>query len=280
MPAAIPLVASAFSVGGGVWAAGGLAGIAAGGLTLTSGLMIAGGVMSGLGALTGNAKLARIGAVASLAGGVGQALGVGANAATAATAPSTATAGSTIGDALAKGTLGAELAGVAPAAEAASTGAGLLESAGAGLFESAAAPSVFDTATNPFLAGNEALLGTGPSLSASGTGAAAAELANSPLGPMPPMGAETARSGGILGRIGDVGRWIEDNPNQAKLVGGLIEGAAGPYLQKQKLKAELDARKSYDDWVRQRYSDSVRNLVIPSMFAPAPVGGIIGGQRG
>lgn len=272
MPAAVPLVASAFSVGAGVAAAGGIAGIAAGGLTLTSGLMIAGGALSGLGALTGNAKLARIGAVASLAGGVGQALGVGANAATAATAPSTATAGSTIGDALAKGTLGAELAGVAPAAEAASTGAGLLESA--------AAPSVFDTATNPFLAGNEALLNAGPSLSASGTGAAAAELANSPLGLMPPMGAETARSGGILGRIGDVGSWIERNPNQAKLVGGLIEGAAGPYLQKQKLKNELDARKSYDDWVRQRYSDSVRNLVIPSMFAPAPVGGIIGGQRG
>lgn len=262
MPAAVPLVASAFSVGAGVAAAGGIAGIAAGGLTLTSGLMIAGGALSGLGALTGNAKLARIGAVASLAGGVGQALGVGANAATAAAAPSTATAGSTIGDALAKGTLGAELAG-----------AGLLESAGA-------ATSVFDTATNPFLAGNEALLNAGPSLSASGTGAAAAELANSPLGLMPPMGAETARSGGILGRIGDVGSWIERNPNQAKLVGGLIEGAAGPYLQKQKLKNELDARKSYDDWVRQRYSDSVRNLVIPSMFAPAPVGGIIGGQRG
>lgn len=273
MPAAIPLVASAFSVGAGVAAAGGLAGIAAGGLTLTSGLMIAGGVLSGLGTLTGNAKLARIGAVASLVGGAGQALGIGANAATAATAPSTATAGSTIGDALAKGTLGAELAGAAPAAEAASAGAGLFDSAGA-------ATSVFDTATNPFLAGNEALLGTGPSLSATGTGAAAAELANSPLGLMPPAGAETARSGGILGRIGDVGDWIENNPNQAKLVGGLIEGAAGPYLQKQKLKAELDARKSYDDWARQRYSDSVRNLVIPSMFAPAPVGGIIGGQRG
>lgn len=273
MPQAIPLVAAAFSVSAGLTAGG-----------IMGGLMVAGGALTGLGALTGNKKLARIGAIASLAGGVGSALGElgtaasGAGAGGALQTGANATAGNTIADAIGGGTAAGDLAGAvasgaAPAAEAVAgeVGKGILESAGSG---GSVFGSVLDT--NPFMGG--AAASATPSLASpmnavSGLGNTAGTF-----------GQAAAEPAGLLARAGDfakgVGGWIEKNPQSAKLVSGLIEGAASPYLNKLKLKDQLEMEQRYANWVRQKYSDSVRNLQIPSIFAPVPSAGIISGQRG
>lgn len=79
----------------------------------------------------------------------------------------------------------------------------------------------------------------------------------------------------------DASAWMRQNPEITKLAGGLVGGAA-KYFGDQQL-AEDNARRqmAYQDWVRQRYSDSVRNLQVPRLnrTAAAP-GGIIGGARG
>ena len=62
---------------------------------------------------------------------------------------------------------------------------------------------------------------------------------------------------------------------------GLVQGAMKSYGDEELAKNDMKRQMAYKDWVRQRYSDSVRNLVIPSPVSTAAgPSGIIAGQRG
>ena len=79
----------------------------------------------------------------------------------------------------------------------------------------------------------------------------------------------------------EAGKWIEKNPTTAKLGGGLVAGAMSYLGQNQLAEDQVKRQMAYQDWVRQRYSDSVRNLTVPSVVRTAPqTAGIIGGARG
>lgn len=78
--------------------------------------------------------------------------------------------------------------------------------------------------------------------------------------------------------------WAEKNPQTAKLASGIIQGAAGAYGQNSAATAAVREQQRLQDLVRQRYSDSVRNLVVPSLSTPAaprvgPIG-LINGSGG
>ena len=272
MPAAIPVAASVFGAisGAGTFAAaGGLAALAAGSAgALLAGATVVGSVLTGVGALTGNARLTKVGAAIGLVGGIGTALSK-------ATAPGAlaetakATAGNTVSDAI---------AAQSPAAQALAEGA---KRAAPGLLEQAAGPPLAGALeqANPFLAGGESLAApalTAPALTADTGGLI---FGQSPLTATPAAVPPPSSGLGLIGSaVRSVTDFIQANPEAAKLYGGVLQGAMKPYLDKQAMQQKLNADKKWADWVSQRYSDSVRNLVIPSPIPPAP--GIIAGQRG
>jgi hypothetical protein len=79
----------------------------------------------------------------------------------------------------------------------------------------------------------------------------------------------------------DFDKFTKENPGLTKVGGGLLQGAM-MYAGQQQLASDNAKRQmAYQDWVRQRYSDSLRNLTVPSVVRTAPAtGGIIGGVRG
>jgi hypothetical protein len=261
MPAAIPIAAAAFGVGSGIAALGAATTI---GGTLLAGATIVGSALTGIGALTGNQRLTKVGALVGAVGGIGTAL-TRATAAGAAADAAKATAANNVADAI---------AAKSPAAQALTEGAssaaapGLLEAAGGSPLSSALEQA------NPFLTGGESL--AAPSLSSAL--ADGGILGNSALTATPAAAAPS----GILDRVAGFGQGVSDfiksNPEAAKLYGGVIQGAMKPYLERQALKDRMAVEKKYEEWARQKYSDSVRNLVIPSPVPFAP--GIIQGQRG
>jgi hypothetical protein len=70
--------------------------------------------------------------------------------------------------------------------------------------------------------------------------------------------------------------WVNANPEAAKQVSGLLGGAAKSYGDQAAEEAAWENRRKYQQWMQQRYSDSVRNLTVP-MYRR---GGILGGQGG
>lgn len=281
MPAAIPFIAAYYAVGAGVTAA-----VAAGGLTLASGLMIAGGALSFAGAASGNQKLSRLGAVAMLGGGIASLAGSSANAASAADAvrmsdevyagantaplaetPVTAAAPAT-GSAAADAAQAAELADAAQAARLADAPAPASSTAladapavtpQAGLVDSAAAQNVplgsqSAIVENPYFPQN----GWGQDTLSNVTAGAGA----GPSGP---------------GMIEQFSQWMRANPEATKVGGGLVKGAMEYYGQQQFADDQMKRQQSYMDWVRQRYSDSVRNLTIPALVRNQ---GVVNGARG
>lgn len=298
MPQAIPLIGAAFSISSGVAAAGGVAAIAAGGLsalTLTSGLMIAGGALSAVGAITGNKKLSTLGAVMGLAGGIGNAMGKASSVTDAASAAKEAAGTTTtanVGGNVAQGAAADALPSVAESAARTATEAGKAIGEQGVLQQAMSAPTGPD-----FGAINEALPGPdagGIVDAARGAQASAPSAAASPnygtyatesRGFYPDIQAqlEPSSGGGWWDTIKSLGRdfdkFTKDNPGLAKALGGVAEGVGGYVSQQQLMKDRMKAEMKYGDWVRQRYSDSVRNLTVPTVRVPAP-GGIIGGARG
>ena len=79
----------------------------------------------------------------------------------------------------------------------------------------------------------------------------------------------------------DATDWMKKNPEATKLGGGLVQGAMQYYGNQQIADDNVKRQMAYQDWVRQRYSDSMRNLTVPSVVRTASAsGGIIGGARG
>jgi hypothetical protein len=80
---------------------------------------------------------------------------------------------------------------------------------------------------------------------------------------------------------GKVSGWMKKNPNTTKLASGIIGGAANYYGQMEAAEQQYKNRLAYEDWARQRYSDSVRNIQVPRLIRQGTgTGGIIGGARG
>ena len=281
MPMAIPLVASAFSISAGLTAGG-----------LLGGMMVAGGAIGGLGAITGNKKLMTLGSVLGLAGGVGSAMGLGEVAkntagdvaAKAAGDAAKATAGNTIAD-----TTGTAV-GATEAAKGALDVASDVATADQGLINNALSK------TAPAAGGAPETLGAYQSPSdmalAAGTKTANAsadfwsKLTNGAgsLGAGDAMTAVKNTASTLwdagTGAIKDVSAWAEKNPNTAKIGAGLVGGAMNYMGQQQMAKDAMDRQMKYTDWVRQRYSDSVANLRIPTLSTPQGSQGIIAGSRG
>lgn len=289
MPALIAIAGAAFSVSAGMTA------IAAGS-SIIGGLMVAGGALAGIGTLTGNKKLAKIGGILSLAGGLGNlAQGLVKE-----------TAGKAAADAAAQ---------EAAKATAGNTIADVTGTATEGLSEAAGAASVADDVAMMGNVGNGApLAGAGGDILQASYGMPSQGLLQGGFaeagglgGPMPAggpgfevgsIGAPAQPPGMIQRLFGDtavgktaaswadsagnamkgVDAWTKANPTMAKVASGMIQGAAGYYGQTQAMKDNMERQKQYADWVRQRYSDSVRNLTIPAPTAQLSPG-IIGGSR-
>lgn len=291
MPAAIPFVAAAFSVAEGV-------ALVSAGSALLGGLMVAGGALTAVGALTGNQKLGMIGGVLSLAGGIGNAVSQASSAAEAAKVADSAygAAANRGADTLsAMGAADDTAAAVAnTSAEAASSGTASLPGDYGGTIaeEMAKTPQPFNPV--PGAGGTPAPDGLIDSASSSNvpTTAARADLAGGTYGPgatpAAPAASIAAPDGSSLSwwdkakqMASDTSSWMKANPETTKLAGGLVQGAMGYYGQQQLADDNLKRQMKYQDWIRQRYSDSVRNLQIPSpLSTTAQPQGIISGSRG
>jgi len=310
MPAAVPLVGAAFSISSGVAAAGGLSAIAAGGLsalTLTSGLMIAGGAMTAIGTLTGNKKLATIGSVLGLAGGIGSALGKGAETAAAdvagsAAAEAGASTTANVGGEIAQGAVADTATSVAESATKTASaagdalrGGGLIETAAQGPLDALGQEAAGAAFAQPVAPAAEALTGTpmaAPGAPAPAVVAPSEAVRNygTPLtenrGFSPNIAAAPDTGVGWWDKMKDFGKdfakFTKENPTLTQVGGGLIYGVAQGIGNENAVKKQAAERKKYDEWVSQRYSDSVRNLTIGAVGGrkPVPSGGIIGGARG
>lgn len=97
---------------------------------------------------------------------------------------------------------------------------------------------------------------------------------------IPGAGAPAAKGSwwdGVISRAQQAGKWLEQNPKMAKFLGAAVMGGAGHYAQM----SALEEKQKREDWLRQNYSDSVRNLRVPRLTVQQPgTAGIIGGARG
>jgi len=76
-------------------------------------------------------------------------------------------------------------------------------------------------------------------------------------------------------------KFTKEYPELTNNAAGLIKGAFGYYGDQQKAEDDQQRKMAYQDWQRQRYSDSVRNLRVPGLVRTTPqTGGIIAGARG
>lgn len=311
MPAAIPLVGAAFSIG---------AGITAGVTTLVGGLMVAGGALTAVGTLTGNSKLQKIGGVMSLVGG-GIGAFESLTSAASSVAPSASSGVSSAVDtatsaasqaATEAASQGAQAAAASQAAEVAATQAaaqnpGLLQSAMGEFAPTATQYGAFgeaplgqalaqnqgvisQAATNPLLTTQEAIAASAPGASAGSPALNMAEFqqmaptatqygafGEAPLNPPAPK----SWWDGFTDKAQRAGQWIEQNPKTAQVLGQAVQGAASYYGPLAAAEEQQKRAMAYQDWVRQRYSDSVRNLRVPRLTQQAPAtAGIIGGARG
>lgn len=296
-------------------AAGGLSA-----LTLTSGLMIAGGALTGVGALTGNKKLMTLGSVLGLAGGVSSlASKAGEAAGAAATAEAASQAAAEAGVSTTANVGGNVVQGADLATTAAETASNAASQAGvSALADSAPSGVIRDAVAEPWALNGPGeagpLAGSAPQSAAAAPSMAADPM--SVVGPSQDTGliAQAGQGGPMTGTRFDLqqgtydggysGRgpdsipgqagsaspgswwskatdWMKKNPEATKIGGGLVQGAMQYYGNQQIADDNVKRQMAYQDWVRQRYSDSVRNLTVPSVVRTAPAtGGIIGGARG
>jgi hypothetical protein len=318
MPMVIPLVAAAFEAYAGVAAlAAGAEGLAA----VTAGLGIAGGALTAVGTITGNKNLTMIGSVAGLAGGIGtlassagdltvDAAGEGTDAA--AHGFNAAQDTGLVDDAATSAPAtdaGANLAG-------APTTGGIVGNANPNLATPPVTPEASSAGTmtgtppadpnaGPDMS-NGAYGGSAPPAAPTTPGAAPPATSNVPdfakgsygggaqpgtagAPPGSPYGAgpsgAPSTDGSWYSQLGDVlhagAAWSQQNPALTKVAGGLVQGAMQYYGSQQLAEANLNRAKNYQDWARQRYSDSVRNLTVPTIgISAAPSSGIIAGAKG
>ena len=79
----------------------------------------------------------------------------------------------------------------------------------------------------------------------------------------------------------DFDKFTKENPGLTKVGGGLLQGAMTYAGNQQMASDNVKRQMAYQDWVRQKYSDSLLNLTVPSAVRTASAsGGIIGGVRG
>ncbi len=79
----------------------------------------------------------------------------------------------------------------------------------------------------------------------------------------------------------DFDKFTKENPGLTKVGGGLLQGAMMYAGNQQMASDNVKRQMAYQDWVRQKYSDSLLNLTVPSAVRTASAsGGIIGGVRG
>ncbi len=299
MPMVIPVVAGAWTM----FAAAGAT------MTIASGLAFAGGFLTVVGGISGDKDAMKLGGVLGLAGGLagafsGSAQGASTAASEAAAETASATAGNTVTDAIGNAAT-EQVISQAPDLAGAGNDLGLFNDAGIagaapgeGLI-SGAAPDLAGSATNDLGLFNDAgaassnAIGSAPTADAAGLmgdQTKSAMFGDAGYGEGMSGAATSAFDKGVtestkFGSLSDMFNsaesWMKQNPNMAKIGGGIIRGAADYMGDRQVLKDRMNAEKSYRDWVRQKYSDSVRNLVIPSPVSAGPgSSGIIAGQRG
>lgn len=302
MPVAIPIAMAAYSTYTAITVA-----------TLWTGLAAAGSIIGAMGAISGDQDMMKIGSIIGVVGGVGS-LGAGLAGSSPTLADGTAidasvaidnaaanaTANGSLTDVMSYGQFGAEqtLADVATNAGGNLAGGtlagqqGILESQGVNLPEQTTPDSyTWDGAQGAEKTVAEEAGATNSSAyespSASNSGdkwdwgsQTDAKFSNGSIGPQMPDAA-TDKYGSLKDLFGDAEKWMKENPNSAKLGGGLLKGAMDYVGQRQQIKDRMNAQKGYQEWLTQKYSDSVRNLTIPSIIRqPAQPGGIIAGQRG
>lgn len=282
MPAAIPFVIAA----GQAYAA------ATAATTLVAGLYASAAAFTTIGALAKNEKLQMLGSLLGVGGSVAGAVGQS-SAATAADAVREAEtpAAAATPEATSAPAETADLA--SPAAEAVTPPAAADLPANAiggqpgqeGILQGAAAPAAAETP-----------LGTGGGIISEQAGMQPQTAGASPIaswndvrGPSgwgsPSASAPAPGAGDWWGdlkqSVSGLGDWVEKNPASAKMVGGLIQGGMQYAGQQRIADDNLKRQQRYQDWVRQRYSDSVRALQVPAVSLTTPSSsGIIGGQRG
>jgi hypothetical protein len=294
MPPAIPIIAAAATAYGGAVAIGA-------GASIIGGMMIAGAAFSTVGALTGNKDLSRFGMVLGLAGGVASLASGASSAAAGEIAAEAGEQGATSAATEALGqtaaTTATETTGGAALAESAAPGAADLTGAAA----SEAAPAAVGGAADAGVAAGApgvADAGAATAGAAVDTGAALAGPQIAPVaggytpgaGFTPDTGILSSQNPSLFDQIGSAvskgTAWVDKNPALAKIGAGIIQGGAqayGAHQQAQAIQDNLAAQQAYADKIRQRYSDSVRNLQIPTYARPAPNPnpGIIGnGMKG
>lgn len=307
MPMVVPVVAGAWAM-----AAAGTA--LAAGATIAAGLSMVGGFFTLVGGLAGDKDAVRLGGMLGLAGGAAGALGGGTGASTtnaageAAAEGATATAGNTVADNIGTTAVDdmvgppAELAGnsssLSPGDVGIGTGGGA--DGGSGLIREAAglagdAPGMadlnamgdvgmgVDRATDVARMGGTSLAGD-QTKSALFSDAGYGDRMSGEATRIFDEGVQSSADskwGSLSEMFGGAEKWMKENPNLVKFGGGIVKGAMDYLGDRQQIKDRMNAEKSYRDWVRQRYSDSVRNLVIPAPIGgPPATGGIIAGQRG
>jgi hypothetical protein len=301
MPAVVPFIAAA----GEAYAATAATG-------LVAGLYAAGAVATLAGAVSHNRNLSMLGGVLGLAGGGASALGLGSDASSAA---SSAADVARTSDATAATADAATPSAVSAGTASNATDLGSLSGGTASdLTNGAAAASSLAPSTADGLAAGSS--GTAGDLAAGSAGApgnvAATDVSmpglissNSGLGAPVQFGGPGSfgSPGGLTGAgasplttppgdgvgwwdsakqaIGNFSDWMRQNPAATKVGGGLIYGAMNYYGNQQLADANMQRQKNYQDWVRQRYSDSVRNLQVPTPYMTAGLSsGIISGNQG
>ena len=160
---------------------------------------------------------------------------------------------------------------------------GVLADAGAGAAGSAP-PSLMEQ--QAFMDANTNLAGAGeavPNSSAASPGYGTYGTEN--RGFYPDMQGQQASPGDWWSKMKQFGqdfdKFTKENPGLTKVGGGLLQGAMTYAGNQQMASDNVKRQMAYQDWVRQRYSDSLRNLTVPSVVRTAPAsGGIIGGVRG
>jgi hypothetical protein len=301
MPMAIPLIGAAFSISEGL-AIGGMLG----------GLMTAGGAVTLLGAASGDKGLMQIGGVLGMVGGIGNlASGVSTGMTQAEgtqivgdyekglpgmgdSTPPAEAPGSGVTTSAAGQTMTAQPPGVggptglaslpgsvnSPAAAFGNSQPGLISDAaaqaplGAGSQSSQALAADTARQVNAYESGLPKMpeAPSGPTTSSGFGGSGTDPSVQGPQAPKSPGSSWGDKANTAF-------KWMRDNPEATKQVGGLVQGAMKYYGDQQMADDNMRRQMAYQDWVRQRYSDSVRNVKIPVLTAPQS-SGIIGNARG
>jgi hypothetical protein len=273
MAAALPVIASFVAGSAGITAIGAATTVLG---TIAGYATVAGAVLTGVGALTGKKDLMKIGGVLSLAGGLGT---LASNASSAASSgvgeivdatggletavESTANTGISAG----AGAAGASVPVTPPkldmgvqmptpggdaAAQLAPGGAPQSLSEVASMRAGGVAPAVPQAAT----AGAPSIPGVPDALSQGAQNLSQNDILNyvEKLG-------TTQGQPSIWDRVNGVGKWIESNPNAAKLVGEFVPGAVAAYGQARQedlLRQQQQYQQSLMDQARARLNSPVR----------------------